>query len=247
MFIYGSCVSRDTFEHVNAQSCKIVGYVARQSLISAATPPRTPLINPYDLASPFQRKMIEWDAGSRLFRALSEKAAATDVLVWDLVDERLGIHLFNDGTVVTRTPELLGALKSPPYSAPSRESSLVPFGTVDHHRLFASALDTFIRTLSSTGLLHKTVLLAPPWATHTERGNPTPTSFGIKAQEANAMVIPYLATIEARGIPIVTTPLRTTTADEHHRWGLAPFHYSQNVYSNLLASIPRAGEGGSRD
>ena len=35
MFIYGSCVSRDTFEFLRPLGYGLVDYVARQSLISA--------------------------------------------------------------------------------------------------------------------------------------------------------------------------------------------------------------------
>ena len=39
VFIYGSCVTRDAVEHWKDDERRVVGYVARQSLISALSPP----------------------------------------------------------------------------------------------------------------------------------------------------------------------------------------------------------------
>ena len=45
VFIYGSCVSRDTFEYLDPDQFEIVQYVARQSALSAYTRPVT-LVDP---------------------------------------------------------------------------------------------------------------------------------------------------------------------------------------------------------
>lgn len=236
VFIYGSCVSRDTFEHDDAKPYQVTTYIARQSLISAATPPREPVVPTSSLTSPFQRRMVEWDARSTLFAAVKKNAPRADLLVWDLFDERLGVHVHPDDTATTRTPETIGLLSSmPDAGAPPPE--LVPFGSPRHRKLFATALDAFTQVLHATGTYDRTVLLAPSWAARTVDGEPTPTSFGITAAVANATTPDYLALVRDAGISVVQPPAEACVASPDHRWGLAPFHYADSVYAALLHGI----------
>src|SRR5690606_3435896 len=101
-------VSRDTFELLDTSRYSLLAYVARQSLISALGP-ATPLAVPLAELSPFQRRMVEGDIGSDLRSRLAAAARNTDLLLWDLTDERLGIYRMPDGGFVTRTPDVIGS------------------------------------------------------------------------------------------------------------------------------------------
>jgi len=179
--------------------------------------------------------MLEWDALSALITILTRHANDTDLLVWDLTDERLGIYIYEDGTVLTSSTELRGLMAN---GAPAALGRHVPFGSDEHYRRFDSALASFINRLERLQLLHKTLLLAPAWAETTETGEPTSSSFGMTAREANTLNARYLELIERKaGIPVFR--VNDTRASVNHPWGKAPFHYSEAAYQTMARELLR--------
>lgn len=235
VFIYGSCVSRDSFEHVARDRYVLTRYVARQSLISAYAGPAA-LDGTDVLTSAFQRRMVEGDAAGDLPRLLAQDAAATDLLLWDLTDERLGVLLAPDGGAVTRSVELVGAGLEPAGDG----WRYLAFGTDDHLALWTDALDAFCGTLAHEGLLERTVLLAVPWALTTEDGRAAPSSFGVAPADANARFARYHDAARRRGLTVVEVPPAAVVASAEHRWGPAPFHYSPSTYDAVVALLDDA-------
>ncbi|KQT99843.1 DUF6270 domain-containing protein [Sanguibacter sp. Leaf3] len=229
--IYGSCVSRDTFEYL-APNFELVSYTARQSLVSAFTAPVDPAI---DLAlsmlpSEFQRRMLLADARSSLVDSLDRLPEDLDLLVWDLVDERLGISRFEDGSVQTRSVEQIRAGIVPD------NAEHVRFGSATHRRLWSDALHQWGEALDARDLIGRTVLLAPPWAVDDSEGDPTPASFGLRPDEANEITERYVEQVRTTlGVPVITT--RDVVAAVDHRWGRAAFHYSDDVYQRLAVEL----------
>src|SRR5699024_11175643 len=88
--IYGSCVTRDTFEFLG-DDFLLKSYVARQSVISAGTQTSDtlPMLDP--IASAFQKRMVEGDLKGNLYETLDTQASQADLLVIDLIDERGGV------------------------------------------------------------------------------------------------------------------------------------------------------------
>lgn len=234
-FIYGSCVSRDTFEYL-PRAYTLSGYIARQSLISAYSPPAIHYRVP-DVPSAFQRRMLEFDKNSLLPTLLREQANA-DIVLIDLTDERLGVYRLPEGAYITRTVELMKAgldANLPP------QAQHIPWGSREHYSLWMRALQAFATTLRQLDLQRKTLILAPKWATHTDAGEPTPASFGMHPNDGNKILKTYseaIATVLRR--PILRTgrfsPVRAAT---HHVWGVAPFHYTDSVYRELASRITR--------
>src|SRR5690625_4557605 len=105
MLLYGSCVSRDMFEFLPEQFT-LVEYVARQSMISTISPP-VPLPREPALKSDFQRRMVRGDFASALGSSLHDRATEIDILVLDLIDERLGVIPVSGCRYLTRSQELL--------------------------------------------------------------------------------------------------------------------------------------------
>ena len=234
VFIYGSCVSRDTFEYLPGEQFTLVKYVARQSLISAFSRADV-TIDLSGLESNFQRRMVEDDVAGSLPRLLAETAGDTDILLWDLADERLGVYRTPDGTYLTRSVE---AIRAGLAEHAAGAWVHVPFGTDEHFDLWCAALEQFAHLRKQTGLADRTLLLQVPWAARTTEGGPAPASFGMQAEEANALFERYFAAAgDDPALKTVRIEDRDAVSDTDHRWGTAPFHYSPVVYRRLTDSI----------
>lgn len=235
LVIYGSCLSRDTYEHALRPHLGLRRYIARQSLISALRPSTT--VEPdYDaLDHDFQRRVLREDLEGSLAQVLDPQDDRPLVMLWDLVDERLGVYLLDDGSVVTRSLELI---RSGADATLGDRATALPFGSADHLRAWAASLDAFCRRLWSMPRPTTVLALDVPWAEHDERGCATPSSFGTSAAEANTQSRPYFALLRSRPeIDVLTIPGDTVVADSGHRWGPAPFHLSGRTYDAIGAQV----------
>src|SRR5699024_2823677 len=88
---YGSCVPRDTVDLAGSDRFDVVAYVARQSLLSADHDASEHFPAQAEIGSDFQRRMMTGDFAGDLEERLADAAAETDVLLWDLADERHGV------------------------------------------------------------------------------------------------------------------------------------------------------------
>ncbi|WP_147681214.1 DUF6270 domain-containing protein [Actinomyces ruminicola] len=234
--VFGSCVSRDTVEVLRRQGWRVGAYVARQSLLSAGSriPEGTLDLNRFDSA--FVRRVHAEDlAGDRSSR-LAATAARTDVLLWDIVDERLGVLELPDGKVLTRTTEGLTAGLYDSLAG----ARLLEFGSDEHFERWEATLPAWRAELAELGLLDRTLLLQTAWAIVDEDGEKTPTSWGVGALEANWFAQRYYqAAARAMGIRVLHLPDELTLAGTHHTWGPAPFHYQDAAYAWLADRIDR--------
>ncbi|MBE1877126.1 DUF6270 domain-containing protein [Myceligenerans pegani] len=237
VFIWGSCVSRDTFEHMDPNQYELVAYVARQSALSATTRPVEQIAAP-QLASRFQQRMVSGDFGSNLRPTLAEQAATTDVLLVDLTDERLGVYLLPDGTVVTRSVELI---ESGMDQTVAQNAQHLPFGTQQHYEYWSGAIQAAGDAIRQTMPGVTVALLDIPWAEWSESGQRTPDSFGVTAAQANPVFRPYVETaVQALGAHLVSIDPSHVSSGPTHPWGEAPFHYSENVYVEAVRSLTGA-------
>ncbi|NMR20527.1 DUF6270 domain-containing protein [Cellulomonas fimi] len=233
VFIYGSCVSRDTFELMDHERYTLLAYVARQSLISAFGPRPADVATPEEL-SPFQRRMIQGDLEGDLTRKLAAAARSVDLLLWDLTDERLGVYQLRDGAYATRTSDNVGTS----FEAGLQEqSTLIRFGSDQHRGLWVDAATKFVDTLGQLELLDRTLVLAPAWAERSLDGTPVPGSFGLLPPDANSLYEPYYRAIGELGVTAVRLPVDRVIASAGHRWGAAPFHYDDATYRALIERI----------
>ncbi|PFG44333.1 hypothetical protein ATJ88_3055 [Isoptericola jiangsuensis] len=239
VFIYGSCVSRDTFEHFEPSQFELVQYVARQSAISAYTRPVT-LVEPPALNSSFQQRMVTGDYDSSLRTLIPESAAQTDLVLVDLTDERLGVYVLPDGSVVTRSNELVGSGAEQYLPAGSQH---LPFGSEQHFQYWSHGIAAVGDLLRQHMPRAAIVLLDVPWAERSENGAPTPESFGISAAEANPVFDAYVD-VAAQALQAEVISLRPdeVLSGPDHPWGDAPFHYAGSVYRKLVTTIT-GGEG----
>jgi hypothetical protein len=237
VFIYGSCVSRDTFEHLDPEHFELVEYVARQSVLSAYTKP-VELMAPPTLKSRFQQRMITGDFSSSLRSLLATHSSATDFVLVDLTDERLGAYMLPDGSFVTRSVELI---ESGGEQYLPQGTKHIAFGTQQHFDYWTTAME-YIGEQMRTRMPQATiVLLDIPWAEWSETGSQTPGSFGMQAPDANPVFQSY-ARMAARalGAHVISMEPSEVLSSPHHPWGDAPFHYAEKVYLEIVQRLTGA-------
>jgi len=234
VFIYGSCVSRDSYEYFDSTQFELAEYVARQSAISAYTRP-VELMAPPLLDSPFQQRMVTGDFQSSLPALIRDTAGSIDLFLVDLTDERLGAYILPDGSVVTRSLELIssGAENSLPPG-----SHHIPFGSDAHLQYWSQGLETIAALLQTHHPRAGVALLDIPWASTSETGAPTPPSFGVSALEANGMYRPYVdAAARILDAQVVSLDPSEVLSSPQHPWGDAPFHYAERTYREVVSQI----------
>jgi hypothetical protein len=157
-----------------------------------------------------------------------------DVILWDLVDERLGVMELPDGAgYLTVSNELLASGMRLPDGTVH-----VPFGDDRHFELWTESLDRFHHMLRAHGLLRRTVLLTAPWAVRTAGGAPTPPSHGVSAEEGNRLFERYVRAAAAwPGLAVVALTAQEAVGAEEHKWGPAPFHYTDDFYRTVAARV----------
>lgn len=136
-----------------------------------------------------------------------------------------------------RHPEVVAALEAAEH---------LPFGTDEHFRLWSAQAEHMRQLLTGLGLFEKTIVLQVPWALITVEGSPTPWSMGTSAKDANAAYLRYYERLRELGFTLIELQPLSVLADPEHRWGLAPFHYVQDVYEEIAQRVlTHLGEQGS--
>ena len=230
LLIIGGCVSRDTVDPLLGESLELKRYVARQSFISAGTD-ATKLVPKVDLRSQFQRRMLEADLSGSLFRDVEENSEV-DLVLWDLNVERLGAWQFDVDTFVTDSGEFR---RMENYSSITTGVPHIDFGEEDHFRIWKERFFQFKEVLQRNGLVEKTLLLAPDWALVDETGETVGLFEAVKAGAYNAIYRRYWDFAEANGFEVLR--MQDTVAESHHKWGPAPFHYTEGVYDVFRETI----------
>lgn len=234
--LYGSCVSRDTFEFL-PEPKQLVRYVGRQSLISAGSNAKELAARLPRLKSAFQARTSDEDAAGIAVRKIAQLAAQTDLLMLDLVDERGGVYRADDGAFLTRTVEQMGQNSDEVLGA----DRIVWFGTDEHYELWLAGWGKLVARLAKLGLTHRAVMLAVPWAAASTSGGEPPSSFGITPVEGNALFARYYEAVAESGIELIRPRwwASPALAEPGHKWGHAPFHYADGVYVDLAAQLAR--------
>lgn len=226
VFIHGSCVARDLLTVLTGHGFELSFYSPRQSLI--------PLLGHVQgleahldatrLTSRFQRRALEGTLDADLLQQLDQHASSTDMVLWDLTDERLGVYEYG-GAYMTRSLELISSGLDDVLAQHARH---IPFGDDEHFGLWTRALQRWAESLESRGLADRVVLLAPSWASTSADGREIRPSYGLSAERHTKLAQRYydaaLATVP--NLRVVGRATETFGSYEH-QWGPAPFHYSE--------------------
>jgi len=235
-FVFGSCVARDLVASLGTSVSTVVGYTARQSLLSSYSKdhgPKAELRLPKELPSAFRTRMLTGDLRGSLREDLERRASETDLVLIDLTDERLGVYQLSANCYVTRSIELIDSGLDVEVQALGTH---LPFGTDEHFEVWSRAARRFAEDLRRLDLLSRSILVSPGWAERDDKGRTTPTSFGLTAHEASSLLTRYSEVLGAQ-MPSVSASGRTPVAASDHRWGEAPFHYSEDFYRSLGSEV----------
>lgn len=247
--IYGSCVSRDATDYLGSD-WTLAAYHARQSAAVLALPYQRPDLDLSALSSRFQQRVV---MGDHLRSAVWElPRLAVDVVLWDLVDERLGVVRLAGGELVTRSVELVG-LDLPELTS----AEVIEFGTDEHFDLFRVGASRFVTALRQSGRVKRLVLLDCPFTARVGRadrrrlrreeeadGTASPTRMAWLADYAQTTNTAYRRYVrfvrDALGVSTIHVPSRKVALDPQHRWGLAPYHYAPGTYRAIVRGLTRA-------
>lgn len=232
VIVYGSCVARDTVTFLGDR-CSLVQYSARQSIISAMSPPSALPAEPA-LDSAFQQRMVRDDFASSVARRIPEIADSIDLLLLDLVDERLDVIALPESGHITKSLELVrsGLLVQLPAVRP-----LPPFGSLDHFSHWAPAALRFAELLRGSGLLERTLLIDATFAAVTDAGEPVKRWRGKPAAAWNLAYRPYVELLADAGLRVHRIAEADAVSTAAHQWGPAPYHYVERAYRAIGAEI----------
>ena len=226
ILIYGSCVSRDAFRLIETEH-KITGFVARNPLGSAfrgrASTVALKDVDPKGiLEDGFPRRMLELNLSGEVPSFLRERAVTSDLLLVDLIDERLPLIDIKGDAVcycqALRRTYNPSAEQNISYSS-ARRKQLTEFG-IEELLKFALKYDI-------------PVLLNPAkWSTHPDGGREVQFS-----EQRNREIDQVISMFYAKNVHMVDYRNHVFMPDIGHRWGAAPYHYTLPTYEILLEGI----------
>ncbi|MDO5533303.1 MAG: DUF6270 domain-containing protein [Propionibacteriaceae bacterium] len=232
VFIYGGCTSRDAVDLYKDFGLELHSYIARQSLISAFRP-ADPLL--FEVAAderPFQRRMLAGDVRGSMPKHVRANAQEIDLVIWDLMIERVGVNKVRSGGMVTRN----GTHLAPDAPEDALQGAYV-FGTDAHFGQWKWALDRFLSLLEDTDLTERVVVNATPWAVVDKNGERAQSKSTMTPEWFNGHILRYWDAIEERGLRVARVPQSAAVADPDHKWGPAYFHYVEDTYRAQLDLI----------
>lgn len=242
LFLYGSCVSRDSYDFLDRGEFKLLDYVSRQSIISTYGPADPAVLDAADMSSKFQIRNSRGDFVGDLWDRMAPALNDVDLIVWDIIDERNGVVETSDGGYVTFTYDLHRAKVFASMEAAGTFVRRIPFGTDEHFELWCASVDRFYDDLVSRGLADKLRLIVAPWALHADDGGvPNHWALGPTPAEANDLFVRYYDYLTvARGIACIDLPVSAAVTRRDHKWGPASYHYVDSAYEFIVSGIKAA-------
>lgn len=249
--IWGSCVTRDAFALADradelAERLPLVYYGARSSWVCQDSRPwtgRAPDLSV--MTSGFGRRMVTEDLEKSIIDRLVEHQP--DILVLDLIDERLPIARIGD-TWITLSDYLKQTDAGDRMEADANEVSSMTHPR--RARLFATAARRLARRLVRELPATTFVLNEAPYTTRVGDGTEMGEPKAGWARDLDAAQQPMMRSlVRAFGPRLVraTPPAEVCLADPGHRWGVTSYHYVEGYYhwliDSLLALEPRSGQG----
>jgi len=248
--IVGSCITRDLWP-LAGEAPENLLYISRTSLPSLFSPPveglRLRAAPPAGLR-PGQHRALVADLTKTALPALV--AHRPTHIVFDFIDERFDLLRADRGFVAHSWElEASGYLGAPRL----RRARPVPRLSQACGRLWADAVRELADFILATPLRKaKLILHEAQWADRyvdargRRRELPEETEIWggrpARRSEHNAMLQDYQARFVATvpGVHVVSAP-ELRVADEGHRWGLSPFHYTSGYYQTILAQLSALG------
>lgn len=244
--IFGSCVSRDLLEFDRLKKLNLRTYIARQSIISAVSPPIKCNIDDINLESKFQKEMVYNDFVKETFNRF--KNDGSKYLMIDLIDERFKILKY----IQNETESIIT------YSASLQESKYLnnPQIITRERKIFGGKsyfvnnkkLDYYLKDFCTKVLeiyepqniiIHKAKM-----SNYYINSLGNISKFDINNLNNNKIVndlLEYMYDYLEANFPnaLVIDICDSFCADENHKWGLSPMHYEQEYYVKVFLEIEK--------
>ncbi len=242
LFIFGSCVSRDALNISPEGGVELAAYFARSAMASAFASAPVAGVALDGIDSTFQRRMVAADADKSLAASLERETF--DILLHDPIDERFNLLRLSDGALLTYSPEFTRARDPLQGRATSTIVSGSPEFLAVWERGWRALLDLLDRR-RLRGALRVNVVY---WATRTESGAGLGADFPeARIRAANAFLAILYDKMAADLSP--TQFLRfddaLMRAADDHKWGLSPFHYTDDLYRECVRQLVAGAENRS--
>jgi len=242
--IFGSCVSRDLFEFDKQfkNRFEVREYIARQSIVSAVQHPIAMNVDELNVPYRFHRKLIKNDIEKTTFQLL--RAAGSQYCMIDLIDERFRLGRVKD-SILTLSGEFLNC-------SLFQADQIIECQKIRKHKDGREFLidetpvdfyiDLFIQQLkqiypSDHIILHRALNLDEYLS---KEGNRLRFSEAVcKKSEIDNVWMEHMYDKILELIPeaIEIDCCRDYIAVENHKWNLAPMHYANEYYENVLQTI----------
>jgi hypothetical protein len=230
-FIYGSCVTRDTFTPGRSE-ISLAGYVARYSIARLPFPKAAPL----DLSaipSDFQRRMVATDLANGLEHALT--AAQFDFLLIDFIDDRLGLVELPPG-MATRSNELIACRHVP------ADAKIIKHGLGLFLVHWTEGAKLLARMVEERALQGRIVVNRVLWAQSLSDGRHVSAALPYMSEafisERNAVLTEqYRIFSELLDAEFLDYPDECMVGDPNHKWGISPFHYIPAFYERQYEQL----------
>ncbi|MGE8463281.1 MAG: DUF6270 domain-containing protein [Pseudomonas capeferrum] len=237
LIIYGSCVSRDIFNLEESRNFKITDYFARSSMATLCSTAYENTKALDRIPSAFRRRMVAYDFSKQLL-AVPHKIKKAHTILIDLIDERFDLIALPSGEIITNSSELA-------ESGLLEESSvngfrLIPHGSNERRELWLKGMLTFLDLMKQHNKLDRVIVNKVFWASRFETESTTdfPVDFESINQANRELEWMYdRLNDELDPSQFLNFDSNLLSADEFHRWGASPFHYSERYYKEALAQI----------
>lgn len=232
VLILGSCVTRDAFEFAaDYPPLTLHGYYARSALVSATDSRQFDGVPLENIASAFQRRMVERDITGAVLAELA--AADFDVIVYDAVDERYPVLVNDAGAYATQSDEF----RSSRYDA-SRDRVVGSF-TDEAFALWRHGWIRLLAAVDAVGVRSRLLINRVWWADRVEGGGELPAA---QTPQRIGRANEYLARLYGQ-MEADLDDSQFLDFDEEfvaagkHKWGVNAFHYPERFYRSLLQQI----------
>ncbi|MGR4068062.1 DUF6270 domain-containing protein [Billgrantia sp. C5P2] len=231
ILILGSCVTRDGFSYASNDDLKLAGYMARTSLASQSRRSwfdESILVN---IDSPFQKKMVEFDMKKNMTKKIQN--TDFDLLIVDLIDDRFDLVEQSEDCYATRSVEFLKGLNGKPVGR------IIPHGSEEYEVLWRQGFEKLLSCLVNCGKKEKIRVNEVYWATKTDHGKSIQGFAADRIKEENDLLSQrygYMRRILGKD-QFYSFEDKYFVADENHKWGVSPFHYTSFYYKSLMDKI----------
>lgn len=231
--IFGSCISRDCLEYAPDHSLQLATYIARQSMISAVSPPIGFQKEEIALSSNFRKNMVMHDFSKDAFELF--RTDGSEYLMIDLIDERFRIAEFR-GSVITASNEFAEC-----GIAAEQELKFLRKKPDDQELL--EKVDEFCERIKEIYPEEKIIIHRGRFLDrYISKEGISSTRFPVNVRVYNAKMNALLDGLYARLLKNMPGAFLIDICagyqcDETHKWGLNPIHYEPAYYEEVVSRV----------